>query len=266
MRKSKNKNQPAGFDRTKASRPVQIVVLAAGMGKRMNSALPKVLLPLRNRILIHYLLEAIKKSGVCQRPVIVVGQKADKVKAALGSAYDYIFQAEQLGTGHAVAQTRDFLAGKADYILILYGDMPLVTAETIKKLAAVQQTEKPVITMTTVKVPDFNDWRAVFYDYGRIIRDSSGRLIKNVEKRDATPEQLALTEVNPSFYCFDANWLWQNIDQLKADNAQKEYYLTDLVGLAYQQGKKISTLEINPPEALGANTLEQLQLLAKLIK
>jgi len=249
----------------KVGSKVSVVVLAAGMGKRMGSDLPKVLLPLKSRILIHYLLEAIKQSGVCERPVIVVGQKAEKVKEALGSTYDYVFQAEQLGTGHALAQTRDFLAGKAKNILVLYGDMPLVTAETIQRLAEVHQKENAILTMTTVQVPDFNDWRAIFYDYGRIIRDDKGRLVKNVEKRDATLEQLAITEVNPSFYCFDADWLWQNIGQLGAENAQKEYYLTDLVGLACKQGQKIATVAINPPEALGANTVEQLRLLSTLV-
>ena len=247
-------------------KPVQIVVLAAGIGKRMGIDVPKVLIPLKSKVLINYLLEAIKKSGVDQNPVIVVGQKAEEVKKELGPKYNYVFQEQQLGTGHAVMATREILENKAANILVLYGDMPLVTAETIRRLAQTQQEKKSAITMTIVKVPDFNDWRAIFYDYGRIIRDEKGNLIKNVEKRDATSEQLAITEVNPSFYCFDANWLWQNIDKIKTENVQKEYYLTDLVGLACEQGQKISMVDINPAEALGANTSEQLQLLAKLIK
>ena len=247
-------------------KPVQIVVLAAGIGKRMGIDVPKVLIPLKSKVLINYLLEAIKKSGVDQNPVIVVGQKAEEVKKELGPKYNYVFQEQQLGTGHAVMATREILENKAANILVLYGDMPLVTAETIRRLAQTQQEKKSAITMTIVKVPDFNDWRAIFYDYGRIIRDEKGNLIKNVEKRDATSEQLAITEVNPSFYCFDANWLWQNIDKIKTENVEKEYYLTDLVGLACEQGQKISMVDINPAEALGANTMEQLQLLAKLIK
>ncbi|MFA6215325.1 MAG: NTP transferase domain-containing protein [Patescibacteria group bacterium] len=244
---------------------IQIIILAAGHGKRMNNAeLPKVLVPFKGKPLISRLLQAIKASGVCAKPAIVVGQKADMIKAALGSDYTYIFQAEQLGTGHAVMCSKDELAGKAENIMVLYGDHPLVSAETIKKIAAAHLETGAILTMATVTIPDFSDWRANFYDFGRIIRTDSGRVCAIVEKKDAAESQKEIKEVNPSYLCFQAEWLWENLAKLKNDNAQKEYYLTDLIGSACRQSQEITTVEIRPEEALGVNTAEQLELINKI--
>ncbi|MBN1779401.1 MAG: NTP transferase domain-containing protein [Candidatus Buchananbacteria bacterium] len=243
---------------------LQIVILAAGKGKRMNSQeLPKVLVPLRGKPMIKYLLESIKQAGI-SNPVIVVGQQAERVKAELGGQYQYVFQAEQLGTGHAVAVTRDTLLNQADHIMVLYGDHPHVSAATIKSIADAHLSSNNILTMATVKVDDFFDWRQSFYDFGRIVRDVNGDLDKIVEKRDATPEQLEIKEVNPSYFCFRADWLWENLVKLKNENSQGEYYLTDLLGLAVDQNQKITTVEIEPLEALGVNTQEQLQQLENL--
>jgi len=245
---------------------LQIIILAAGLGKRMqNKELPKALTPLRGRPLISYLLDSIKESGVCAKPVIVVGKMADMVKAALGPNYTYVFQAEQLGTGHAVMCAKDELAGKAENILILYGDQPLITPETIKKLVATHLSAGPVLTIGTVKVTDFANWRAGFYDFGRINRDLSGNVVGIIEKKDAIEKQWDIKEINPGYYCFAADWLWENLAKLKNENAQKEYYLTDLIGLACQQGQNISTVEIEPKEALGVNNEEHLKLLEGII-
>ncbi|MFA6410100.1 MAG: NTP transferase domain-containing protein [Candidatus Buchananbacteria bacterium] len=245
---------------------IQIVVLAAGFGKRMNNHdLPKVLIPFKGKPIISHLLLAIKESGVGQKPVIVIGQKSEMIKSALGPDYTYVFQAEQLGTGHAVSVTKSELEGKAENIMILYGDHPLVSSLMIKKLAAAHLANQKVLTMATVKVPDFSDWRQSFYDFGRIFRGDNKLVCQIIEKRDATQEQKEIKEVNPGYYCFQADWLWSNLDKLKNDNSQKEYYLTDLVGLACQQGKEIATVEIEPKEALGVNTAEQLALVEKMI-
>lgn len=277
---------------------IQIIILAAGLGKRMQSKdLPKALTLLRGKPLVSYLLDSIKKSGVCAKPVIVVGKMAEKVKAELGPAYTYVLQAEQLGTGHAVMTTKgvnlfkeelgptytyvhqaeqlgtghdvmtteDELKGKVDDVMVLYGDMPFLTATSIKKLVAAHLAAGTVMTMATVKVPDFAEWRAGFSDFGRIIRDSQGKVCQIVEKKDADPKQLEIKEVNPSYFCFKASWLWQNLTNLKNNNAAGEYYLTDLLGLACQQGKEIATVEIEPKEALGINTEEQLKELEKLL-
>jgi bifunctional UDP-N-acetylglucosamine pyrophosphorylase / glucosamine-1-phosphate N-acetyltransferase len=240
---------------------VAVVVLAAGHGKRMGVPLPKVLVPYRNEPLIMHLLRAIQEAQVCERPVIVVGQGADQVKQVLGNDYTYVLQTEQLGTGHAVAAARAELEGKVDHVVVLYGDQPLIQPSTIRSLVAAHMREQPVLTMATVTVEDFEDWRVGFNDFGRIVRDESGKLCRIVERKDAIPEELAITEVNPSYFCFQADWLWQNLQALKNDNSQGEYYLTDLAALACTTGAPITTVPVEPREAMGVNTKEQLQLI-----
>ena len=243
----------------------QIIILAAGQGKRMgNATLPKVLTPFKGKPFINHLLESIKDSGVCNKPAIVIGQRAEQIKEVLGSDYIYIFQKEQLGTGHAVMVTKDKLEGQAENIMVLYGDHPLVSADTIKNVAEAHAESGTVMTMATTIVSDFEGWRQSFIGFGRIVRGQDNKLEKIVEKKDATPEELEIKEVNPSYFCFKTNWLWENLDKLKNNNAQEEYYLTDLVGLAVEQGQQIATVEIELKEALGVNTNEQLKLLEKL--
>jgi len=245
---------------------IKIIILAAGLGKRMNNKdLPKALIPLRGRPLASYILDAIKKSGVKTRPVIVVGKMAGLVEKELGSKHTYVFQAEQLGTGHALMVAKNELENKAENILVLYGDQPLITPKTIRKMVKTHLLEGSILTMGTVRVPDFNLWRAGFYDFGRIIRDNNEKIIGIVEKKDATSDQLRIREINPSYFCFRADWLWQNLDQLKNNNAQGEYYLTDLINIAFKQRQKITTVRIEPKEALGVNTEEHLKLIEKLI-
>jgi len=245
---------------------IQIVVLAAGYGKRMKGIdLPKVLISFNGRPIIKYLLSAIKESGVCDKPVIVVGHKAEKVKEILGPDYTYVLQAERLGTGHAVAVCRDELQGKADNIMVLYGDHPFVTSGMIRKLAETHLAENKILTMATVRIPDFDGWRQSFQDFGRIARDAGSRVSRIVEKKDATPEELKIKEVNPSYFCFKSDWLWTNLDNIKNDNVQGEYYLTDLTGIAFGQGEEIATVEIEPREALGVNTEKQLDSLRELV-
>ena len=241
---------------------IKIVVLAAGHGKRMASGeVPKVLVEFKGRPLIQHLLSAVKLSKVCERPVIVIGQKAEQVMATLGNDYDYVIQSEQKGTGHAVLTAKELLENKIESVMVLYGDQPLISADTIKKLAEFHLASGAEITMGLVKIDDFLDWRQNFYDFGRVIRDSSGKIVKIIEKKDATSEELKITEVNPSYFCFKTEWLWNNLDKLQNNNAQQEYYLTDLVGLAVAEGKNINSVLINTKEALGVNNQAQLDLL-----
>lgn len=245
---------------------IKIIVLAAGHGKRMgNKELPKVLIELKGKPIIKYLLEAVRNSGVDDKPVVVIGQRAEEVKLALGSEYTYIFQTEQLGTGHAVLCTKEELENKAENIMVLYGDHPFVSPEMIKNLAKTHLKENKILTMATVRVPDYNNWRKPLYDFGRIIRDSQGEVCQIIERRDATPQQLKIKEGNPSYFCFKADWLWQNLAQLKNNNVQGEYYLTDLAGIACQQGQEIATVKIEPKEALGINTAGQLKVVENLM-
>jgi len=245
---------------------LKIIILAGGLGKRMNNPQqPKVLISLKGRPLISYLLEAIKKSGICARPLIVVGAKAELVKAALGADYDYVLQPEQLGTGHAVMCAAPELKGVAEDIMVLYGDQPLMQPETIAKLAAAHLSGGKVITMGTVTVDDFLQWRGGFYDFGRVVRDQAGTVCSIVERKDASAQQLEIKELNPSYFCFKASWLWPALSELKNDNRQKEYYLTDLAAIACQQGAEIATVAIEPREAVGVNTEEQLKLVEELV-
>lgn len=242
---------------------VQIIILAAGFGKRMANQLPKVLIPLNGKPLILHLLESVRQSGVCETPVIVIGQKADQVRASLGTDYTYVIQVEQLGTGHAVACARSAVEGHASHVLVLYGDHPYVSAKTIRAIADAHRAGTNVLTMATTLVDDFEGWHQGFADFGRVVRDSEKRVSAIIERRDATAEQLEIREVNPSYFCFRADWLWPRLSQLTNHNGQHEYYLTDLAGIACREGQPITTVAIEPREALGVNTAEQLAVLSQ---
>lgn len=238
----------------------QIVILAAGKGTRMGGGeLPKVLRPLAGRPMINYLIDSINKSGVCQRPVVIVAPDNYKIIKDVLNGCDYVIQEEQKGTGHAVGCTKNFLWNKANHILILYGDQPFVSAETIGKLNRIHLKNNSVLTAMTTKLEDFSDWRRAFLDFGRIVRNGKGQIARIVEKKDASEEELQIKEVNPSYFCFQADWLWQNIDSLNCNNKQGEYYLTDLMEMAIFQGHEVSSIFCEPWECLGVNTLEHLK-------
>lgn len=240
---------------------IQIIVLAAGKGSRMDTDLPKALVLLKGKPLIKHLLEAIAKSGISQNPILVVGQKRELVMNELGPTYRYAVQTEQLGTGHAVNSARQLAENQADHILVLYGDHPYVSAETIKNLAETHTQSDGVLTIATVNVPNFDDWRAGFFDFGRIIRNESGQIVKIIEKKDATDIEKQITEINPAYFCFKASWLWRHLSKIRNKNAQGEYYLTDLISIAQSQNHVINSIDIEPREALGVNTAEQLAML-----
>ena len=242
----------------------EIIILAAGHGKRMQSDTPKVLSLLRGRPLIRHLLDAVEASGVSNSPVIVVGQKRELVMGALGSAYRYAPQEEQLGTGHAVLSAESRVDPQAGSVIVLYGDMPYVSADTIRALAETREVTGVTLVMATVRVPDFDGWRAGFHDFSRVLRNPDGTIARTVEKKDATDKDLLGTELNPCYFCFDAAWLWPHLRALKNSNAQTEYYLTDLIGMAVREGVKIESVSIDPKEALGVNTREHLELLEAL--
>lgn len=239
----------------------EIVILAAGHGKRMQSDLPKVLTLLKGKPLIQHLLENVKKSGVNNNPVFVVGQKKEQVMASLGNDYRYAFQEEQLGTGHAVLSAEKILKGMSKNVLVLYGDMPYLSPQTIRALAQKQNEHSGAMTMATVSVDDFADWRQGFFDFSRVIRDENGIILKTVEKKDASEEELKILEVNPCYLCIKSDWLWDHLKNLKNINAQGEYYLTDLIKMAVDEKAGIDSIKIDPREALGVNTREHLEML-----
>jgi len=244
----------------------QVVILAAGKGTRMNIDMPKVLAPILGRPMIEHVLDATAKVLADQKPVVVVGFQGEKVQHQIGDRAQVVWQPEQLGTGHAVAAARQALADHRGAIMVLYGDHPLVNYKTIENLFRLHEQSGTVLSMMTTAVEDFNEWRQGFFGFGRILRNGGGGICGIKELKDCTDEEKQIRELNPGYYCFDSDWLWNNIDELKNDNAQKEYYLTDLVKRAFEQNKNISETKIHPIECLGINTREQLELVEQLMK
>lgn len=236
----------------------RIIILAAGKGKRMGSEdLPKVLRPLKGRPMVDYVIDAARASGIDTHPILVIGHLAEKVRERCGDACGYALQTSLRGTGDAVRSAKEE-SGDAEHLVVLNGDMPFVSADSIRAVVAKQKGTDAVMTMGTVTVDDFEGWRAPFRDFGRIIRDEGGRILRITEARDATEGELQVKEVNPSVFCFRASWLWPTLETLTTENAQGEYYLTDLLGMAIEEGKRVETVPIDPKEAVGINTPEQL--------
>ena len=243
----------------------KIIILAAGKGVRMGGDLPKVLAQVRGKSMIRRLLESVKESGIDEKPIIVGGYKKELVISELGEGHEYINQENQLGTGHAVNLAKDYLKNKAENIMVLYGDHPFVGAETIKKINEKHLGSGGKITLATVKLSDFRDWRINFVNFSRIIRNGNEKIIKDIQFKDANDEERKVTEVNPCYFCFQATWLWNKLETLKNENVQKEYYLTDLIKIATAEGTEIESMAIEPYEALGANTKAELGVLEKFV-
>jgi bifunctional UDP-N-acetylglucosamine pyrophosphorylase/glucosamine-1-phosphate N-acetyltransferase len=222
------------------------VVLAAGRSTRMNSKKPKVLHTLLGRPMAFYALEAAEQASGAM-PVVIIGHQAEIVRQALGDRAECILQEPQLGTGHAVQQAEALLAGRSEYILVTTADMPLLTGETLQQLVRAQQAHRGPMTLLTVTTPDARG-------FGRIVRDAQGLIQAVIEEAHATPEQLAIHELNASVYCFTAEWLWQALRRIPL-SPKGEYYLTDLVGIAAADGLPIQTIHtLEPAETIGINT------------
>jgi len=221
------------------------VILAAGQGTRMKSKLQKVLHPVAGKPMVEHVLDAIAEARI-GRAVLVVGRGADQVHERLGGRVAYVEQSEQLGTGHAVLQTRSLLRGEATAVLVLYGDTPLIRAGTLRALLEVEQAGSPAVTLLTATAADPTG-------YGRILRDEAGRVRGIVEEAAANAEQRAIREVNAGVYCFRADWLWPHLDRLPL-STKGEYYLTDLIALAVAEGETVETVTLDDgTEAMGIN-------------
>jgi bifunctional UDP-N-acetylglucosamine pyrophosphorylase / glucosamine-1-phosphate N-acetyltransferase len=243
----------------------KIIILAAGKGTRMGSDLPKALVALKGRPMIEYLLDSVVASGVDNEPILVVSPDNESIiKAALRDHnLQYAVQAEQLGTGHAVASARAKIGGEVDNIIVLYCDHPFISPDSIKKLAG---EKRHVVSLMPARLEDFGDWRQNFYHWGRIVRGADDNIQRISEFKDATDEERAITEVNPGIMRFDRAWLWENVDRLTNNNVQKEYYLTDMVKLAFEQDEEVGGLIIEPLEAMGINSQAELKIAEGLIK
>ena len=228
--------------------PLEIIVLAAGLGKRMRSQLPKVLHPLAGRPLLAHVLEATRPLDP-RRVVVVHGHGAEQVRGAFAEAkVEWVLQAEQLGTGHAVQQAMPHIGADAD-VLILYGDVPLVTSATLKRLAEAAGEGVAVLT-AELEEPT---------GYGRIVRDASGRVARIVEQKDGSAAELANREINAGFMAMSARRLSGWLGRLTNRNAQREYYLTDVVSLAVKEGVPVTAVKVEDAwEVAGVNSKREL--------
>ena len=229
------------------------VILAAGKSTRMKSETPKVLHPVCGRLMIEYVLGAVRDAGV-KKIVVIVGHKADMVRAALASDSDVVFaeQVEQNGTGHAVMMAEEELEGHDGSVLILAGDTPLLKGASLKALLDHQSTQNAACVIGTADTEN-ND------GLGRVVRNSGGDFECIVEHKDATEPQRRITEINTGCYAFNGPLLLSSLRQLKPNNVQSEYYLTDCPRILMDEGHKVAaSCSLTIQEAIGVNNRLQL--------
>ncbi len=224
----------------------EAVILAAGLGTRMKSSQPKVLHPLGGQPLILWAVEACR-AATGKDPVIVIGPEGDEIRTLLGEGCRFVQQTERLGTGHAVRQTEDLLKGNAEVVLVTNADMPLIRPESLERLVQAQEKHQGPLTMLIGESPQARG-------FGRVERDPGGRILGVVEDAHADEQQRKITELNLGAYAFDAQWLWSNLQEV-ALSPKGEYYLTDMVALAVNQGLEVASVPFeHESELVGINT------------
>jgi len=240
---------------------LQTIILAAGKGTRMNSDIPKPLIPVNGEPMLTHVLRAVHDSEVETSPILVVGSWTVAIQEHYGDIYNYAIQTKINGTGGAVRTALPFLdtSETAPPVLILYADHPFITSQSIDKLAKLSAESQAVLTIGTVTVEDYSDWRAPFNSFGRVVRDGNGEVKRIIEYKNASESERQITEVNPALYCVSAIWLAKALEQIKPNELTGEYYITDLVELAVSDGYKIETTSLAPAEALGLNSLEDIE-------
>jgi bifunctional UDP-N-acetylglucosamine pyrophosphorylase/glucosamine-1-phosphate N-acetyltransferase len=235
------------------------IILAAGKGTRMKSSLYKVLHPVCGKPMVEHVIEnvsAIKASKI----VTIIGHGAEEVKEVVGSKTEYALQAEQLGTAHAVMQAKDIVGNEEGTTLVICGDTPLITAETLEALLNVHDAQKAKATILTARTDNPAG-------YGRVIRNDDGLVEKIVEHKDASPEELLVQEINTGTYCFDNKLLFECLENVSNENAQGEYYLPDVIEILKQKGEVVSAFETpNFDETLGINDRIALSQAEKILK
>ena len=236
------------------NKELRVVILAAGKGRRMNSDLPKVLHKLKGKPLIDYVIDESELLNP-KEIILVVGFKKELVIKHTESRINlkYATQIEQLGTGHALLQTNELLKNRKGHILILYGDVPNIKASTLRPIVGDHINNNRDLTLITAEIDDPTG-------YGRIIRDKNDNLLKIIEEKDCNDNEKKIKEWNPGIYIFKIPEVFKILDNIKTNNASKEYYLTDAIGLSQQSNMQIKAIKIkNSDEVIGVNTADQLK-------
>lgn len=237
------------------------IILAAGVSSRMNTQMAKVLHEVCGRPMLAYVLDACRKAGV-SKIYVVVGFSAEQVQERFGGCDDIVWvrQAEQLGTAHAVMCCKEHLKDFQGQTLVLCGDGPLIRVETLKTLIQKHKIGQPAVTLATAVLDNPAG-------YGRIVRDTYGNIQGIVEDSDCTKEQLAIKEVNPSYYLFNNKILFEALEKVKPDNVKKEYYLTDALSLIIETGHTVFAITaVRPEEAMGVNSRRELSTASKIMQ
>ena len=227
------------------------IVLAAGAGTRMKSKKPKVAHEMLGKPLVSWVLDAAEQAGI-QKTAVVVGHMREQVEPLVEGRGEVVVQEQQRGTADAVMSCRQAFEGFEGSLLVLSGDCPLITADTMRALLELREREDAAVVVLTMHPDDP-------FGYGRIIRDAQGQVERIVEQKDATPEEAAVGECNSGFYCFDARALFEALEQVGSDNAQGEFYLTDVLEICRKAGRPVLALAAeDDAECLGINSRAQL--------
>jgi bifunctional UDP-N-acetylglucosamine pyrophosphorylase / glucosamine-1-phosphate N-acetyltransferase len=241
--------------------PINVVILAAGLGTRMKSKRAKVLHRAGGLTLVEHVVSAATGLTPPEHVAVVVGSQAEQVRVALAHAgVRFVDQKDQKGTGHALLMCRDALASQGGLVVVTYGDCPLLSRATLQQLVDRQASSDAAGTLITTRLADPTG-------YGRIIQGKDGEVQAIVEQKAATPQQLSIPLINSGIYCFRADLLWKHISEIGTNNPAREYYLTDIVEILNRAGHKVAALEVSDSqELLGINTRAELAVVDKIFR
>ena len=239
----------------------QIIILAAGKGTRMGGDIPKALTQLGHQSMLEHVLDTVESMNPKHKPIVVVGYMQGLVKDHIGARAVYAPQHEQKGTGHAVSCALPFMTPQIERVVVLYADQPFVSSDTLTSLVGQKKASETSLAIATAIINDDKLFSDQFAGFGRIVRDKENHIKSIVESKDASLEQKEIREVNPAYFCCDVPWVTTALASLKNNNSQGEYYLTDLVNIAFQESHYIDSIQIDEREALGANSPDQLRVL-----